>query len=101
VTKFNLQANTKGDASSWRLEIVDKSNQIVRRFSGKGVPPAHVMWDGKDETGLPLPDGMYQYQLVVIDEYGDEVVAHVRTVEITTEGPKGTVPVITETATKQ
>ncbi|MEJ2720692.1 MAG: PorV/PorQ family protein [bacterium] len=101
VTKFNLQANTKGDANSWRLQIVDKSNQIVRRFSGKGVPPAHVMWDGKDETGLPLPDGMYQYQLVVIDEYGDEVVAHVKTVQITTEGPKGTVPVITETATKQ
>ena len=101
VTKFNLKANTKADASSWGLQIVDKSGQVVRRFSGKGVPPAHIMWDGKDETGLPLPDGMYKYQLVVIDEYGDELVAHLRTVEITTEGPKGTVPVITETATKQ
>jgi hypothetical protein len=101
VTKFNLKTNTKGDASSWTLEIVDKSGQVVRRFSGKGVPPAHIMWDGKDETGLPLPDGTYKYQLVVIDEFGDELVAHLRTVEITTEGPKGTVPVITETATKQ
>ncbi len=101
VTKFNLKTNTKGDASSWGLEIVDKSGQVVRRFGGKGVPPAHVMWDGKAETGLPLPDGTYQYQLVVIDEYGEELVAHLRTVEITTEGPKGTVPVITETATKQ
>ncbi|UCH82885.1 MAG: PorV/PorQ family protein [Candidatus Latescibacterota bacterium] len=101
VTKFNLKANTKGDANSWALEIVDKSGQVVRRFSGKGVPPAHIMWDGKDETGLPLPDGTYTYQLVVIDEYGDELMAHLRTVEITTEGPKGTVPVITETATKQ
>jgi hypothetical protein len=46
VTKFNLKARTKVDASSWSLDIVDKSNQIVRRFSGKGVPPAHVMWRG-------------------------------------------------------
>lgn len=101
VTKFNLQASTKGDASSWTLQIVDKQGQVVRRFSGKGVPPAHVMWDGKDETGLPLPDGMYVYQIVVVDEYGDTLEGHPRSVEITTEGPKGTVPVITETATKQ
>jgi hypothetical protein len=98
VTKFNLKASTKGDASSWALEIVDKSGQVVRRFSGKGIPPAHVMWDGKDETGLPLPDGVYSYQLVVVDEFGKELMAHQKTVEITTEGPKGAVPVITETA---
>jgi hypothetical protein len=101
VTKFNLQASTKGDANNWSLEIVDKQGQVVRRFAGKGVPPAHIMWDGKDETGLPLPDGMYTYQIVVVDEYGDTLEGHPRSVEITTEGPKGTVPVITETATKQ
>jgi hypothetical protein len=98
VTKFQLAANTKSDAQSWSLDIVDKSNQVVRRFSGKGQPPSHIMWDGKDETGLPLPDGTYRYQLVVVDEHGGRLEAHVRTVEITTEGPKGVVPVITETA---
>ncbi len=101
VTKFNLTASTKGEADSWELQIVGKQGQVVRRFSGKGVPPAHIMWDGKDETGLPLPDGMYTYQIVVVDEFGDQLEGHPRRVEITTEGPKGTVPVITETATKQ
>ena len=96
VTKFHLKAKTKADAESWRLEIVDKSNQVVRRFGGKGVPPAHVMWDGKDETGLPLPDGTYRYQLVVMDKEGREFVGHQRTVEITTEGPQGSVPVYTD-----
>jgi len=98
VTKFNLRASTKSDADSWMLEIVDKSDQLVRRFSGRGVPPAHVMWDGKDEAGLPLPDGIYWYQLMVVDGFGRELVAQRKTVEITTEGPKGSVPVITETA---
>jgi hypothetical protein len=95
VTKFNLKARTKVDASSWSLDIVDKSNQIVRRFSGKGVPPAHVMWDGKDEAGLPLPDGVYSYQLVVTDGQSRRLEGHSRKVEITTEGPQGTVPVFT------
>jgi len=97
VTKFQLAAKTKSDAQSWSLDIVDKSNQVVRRFSGKGLPPAHIMWDGKDEAGLPLADGVYTYQLVVIDEHGGRLEGHPRTVEITTEGPKGAVPVITET----
>jgi hypothetical protein len=95
VTKFNLQARTKADVQSWSLEIADKSNQVVRRFSGKGQPPAHVMWDGKDETGLPLPDGVYRYWLVVLDIEGREFTAAARDVEITTEGPKGSVPVFT------
>jgi len=96
VTKFHLKANTKADAKSWRLEIVDKSKQVVRRFGGQGVPPAHLMWDGKDEAGLPLPDGIYHYQIVVLDKEGREFVGHRRTVEITTEGPKGSVPVYIE-----
>lgn len=95
VTKFNLKARTKADAASWSLDILDKSDQVVRRFSGKGSPPAHVMWDGKSENGLPLADGVYHYQLVVMDQDGRRFVAHERTVEITTEGPQGSVPVYT------
>jgi len=94
VTKFNLKARAKTDISTWSLEIVDKSSQVVRRFSGKGVPPAHVMWDGKSEVGLPLPDGIYRYSLVVTDQEGREITGRVRTVEITTAGPQGAVPVV-------
>lgn len=95
VTKFNLKSRTKADATRWNLEIVDKSNQVVRSFGGNGVPPAHVMWDGKDETGLPLPDGYYKYRLFVVDAEGREMTSSVKQVEITTDGPKGSVPVFT------
>jgi hypothetical protein len=95
VTKFHLKAKTKAEAEKWNLEIIDKSGQVVRRFSGNGLPPAHVMWDGKDETGLQLPDGRYRYQLVVFDQEGRKISGHERKVEITTEGPQGTVPVFT------
>ena len=94
VTKIHLKSRTKADASSWSLHIVDKSSHVVRRFAGKGIPPAHVMWDGKDEAGLQLPDGAYKYQLVVMDMEGREVAGPERVVEILTSGPQGDVPII-------
>lgn len=94
VTKFNLTARTKADPASWDLSILDKSSMPVRRFSGRGAPPAHVMWDGKDESGLPLADGAYRYRLVVVDAAGRATESRERTVEIMTSGPQGEVPVI-------
>jgi opacity protein-like surface antigen len=94
VTRFDLEARTKADAVDWKLEIVDKSDQVVRRFSGAGLPPAHVMWDGKNEAGMPLADGIYTYQLVVTDTDGRTTLGRKRTVEILTSGPQGEVPII-------
>ena len=96
VTKFNLKARTKAETKQWQLDIVDKHNQIVRTFGGAGVPPAHVMWDGKDENGMTLADGFYTYRLVVTDEEGRVLKAEDRKVQITTSGPQGGVPVIVE-----
>jgi hypothetical protein len=96
VTKFNLKARTKAEPREWRLDIVNKSDEVVRTFGGRGMAPAHVLWDGKDATGLPLADGAYRYRLVVLDQLGDAVEAREHTVEISTGGPQGTVPVVIE-----
>jgi flagellar hook capping protein FlgD len=95
VTKISLNAKTKSRAENWTLEIVNKSGQVVRRFGGPGQPPAHVLWDGKDETGLPVADGVYTYRLTVKDSEGRELNASTRKVEISTGGPQVTVPVQT------
>jgi hypothetical protein len=93
VTKFNLEAHAKAAVNKWTLEIHDKQDQVVRRFSGREQPPSFVMWDGKNEAGLPLPDGLYRYQLTVVDAEGRVMTDAERTVEITTGGPTGSVPV--------
>jgi hypothetical protein len=95
VTKISLNAKTKAQAESWSLEIVSKSGQVVRRFGGPGLPPAHVLWDGKDETGLPVADGVYTYRLAVKDTEGRMLNASTRKVEISTGGPQVTIPVQT------
>jgi hypothetical protein len=93
VTKFLLTARTRADARDWELTLWNKSDEVVRRFGGQGVPPAHVLWDGKDETGLPLPDGIYTYRLTVHDREGRAIESRELTVEIFTGGPEGEVPV--------
>jgi hypothetical protein len=95
VTRISLSARTKARAESWTLEIDSPSGQVVRRFGGPGLPPAHVLWDGKDETGLPVADGVYTYRLTVKDEDGRMLNASTRKVEISTGGPQVTVPVQT------
>jgi len=94
VTKIALNARTKAEPEEWTLEIINKGDEVVRRFSGKGQPPAHVQWDGKDETGMPLADGVYRYRLSVKDREGRALLATAHTLEISTTGPEGTVPVI-------
>lgn len=94
VTRVALNARTKGETREWALDILNKSDTVVRRFGGQGRPPAHVEWDGKDETGLPLADGSYRYRLVVRDRDGRAVESPVRAVEISTGGPVVQVPVV-------
>jgi hypothetical protein len=94
VTKIGLKAHTKAEAEEWALVITDKQDEVVREYGGPGAPPAHVMWDGKGASGLPLPDGSYIYQLKVIDAEGRVVDGHPQSVEIATGGVRGSVPVL-------
>jgi hypothetical protein len=94
VTKIVLGSRTKSETDNWNLSLINKTDEVVRRFGGKGAPPAHLLWDGKDETGMPLADGTYRYLLVVHDADGREIVSPTHMVEISTGGPQGSVPVI-------
>jgi len=93
VTKFLLTAHTKAEAKDWQLTIRDKSGEVVRSYAGQGSPPAHVIWDGKGETGMPLPDGQYRYRLTVTDLEGRTMEGLERKVEINTGGPQGSIGV--------
>ena len=94
VTRFTLNSRTKSAPREWTLDLRNKADEVVRRFGGKGQAPSHIEWDGKDETGLPLPDGLYRFRLVVVDEAGRVVESPERIVQISTGGPQGQVPVL-------
>src|SRR5262249_23828774 len=94
VTRISLNSRTKAGPQVWTLERVSKWYGFVRRLGGQGHPPSHLEWDGKDENGLPLPDGFYRYSLVVKDAAGRVVTGPVKLVAISTGGPQGSVPMV-------
>jgi hypothetical protein len=93
VTKFLLASQTKAEAKDWQLTIRDQSGEIVRSYAGQGNAPSHVIWDGKGESGMPLPDGKYRYRLRVTDLEGRTMEGLERSVEINTGGPQGSIGV--------
>lgn len=93
VTRIRMNARTRDEARQWALDIVDENGAAVRTFGGQGLPPAQVLWDGKGESGLPLPDGVYRYRLTVSDVVGRVIESRELQVEIFTGGPEGAVPV--------
>jgi len=93
VTKFLITAHLKRNVSQWKMSITNRSGEVVRSYSGQSQPPAHIIWDGKDSAGLPLPDGHYTYRLNVVESDGQVTNSRERSVEINTGGPQGSMGV--------
>jgi hypothetical protein len=54
-----------------RLDVANSSGRIVRHAIGSGVlsPASHVFaWDGRNDSGAVVEDGIYRAELTLIDE---------------------------------
>jgi hypothetical protein len=60
--QFEPQAPEPEAIRQWRLDVYDTARppQKVRTLSGQGPVPKVLRWDGKDQNGLPVPQGQYQ-----------------------------------------
>jgi flagellar hook assembly protein FlgD/outer membrane protein OmpA-like peptidoglycan-associated protein len=55
----------------WEAAILDASAHPVRGFSWKDSAPQEVRWDGKNDEGILLPDGVYSYAISSTDRAGN------------------------------
>lgn len=54
-----------------RLDIADSKGTVIRSSVGSGVFPASsrvFAWDGRDDSGKVVPDGIYRAELRLVDE---------------------------------
>lgn len=71
---FELKPEARTDIQSWSLEITDPQGKVVRRFTGRGVPPKQIQWDGRDDAGNVVTGGLFaSYHLRTVDKRGDKV----------------------------
>ena len=66
-----LQADGTVEAE-WKGEIKDSASKTVKTFSWKDSAPGDVLWDGTDQDGGMLSDGLYNYQIQTTDLAGNK-----------------------------
>ncbi len=55
----------------WVGEVSGPGGSVVRSFPFSPLPDPAVEWDGTDDAGKPVPDGVYSYILRALDSAGN------------------------------
>jgi outer membrane protein OmpA-like peptidoglycan-associated protein/flagellar hook assembly protein FlgD len=71
-------------SARWTGEVSGPDGKIVRTFSFAPLPETDVEWDGTDDGGKPVPDGVYSYNLKALDDAGNSFAAAPASVSVDT-----------------
>ncbi|MCL2706078.1 MAG: gliding motility-associated C-terminal domain-containing protein, partial [Spirochaetaceae bacterium] len=69
---------------SWKAEIFDNRGKVVRTYDFNGKAPSDIVWDGKGDNGILLPDGVYSYRIAGEDFAGNKTSGIVENIIIST-----------------
>lgn len=67
----------------WQGAITANDGTVVRSYEWRGQL-ADFSWDGRDESGNVVPDGIYQYAVHATDEAGNHTEVRLRGIEVDT-----------------
>jgi len=89
TTTFAVKALTKYPIRDWELSIKDSNGDVLKSYTGEDNPPNQIVWNGKDDRGLPAPDGDFTAQLQVTDSNGKIIKSNTESVKIQSAAPLG------------
>jgi flagellar hook assembly protein FlgD len=92
ITPANLSVEGLIEAS---LELLDEKGLVRRTVKTAPPLPTSIVFDGKDESGKTLPDGMYTVRGTAVYENGTESIAVTDAFGLDTTPPKAEVRVST------
>lgn len=55
----------------WMVEILDSADNIIKSYKYNEKGKKRIEWDGKDENGNKMPDGIYTVKIHSTDEAGN------------------------------
>ncbi|HVM32820.1 MAG TPA: PorV/PorQ family protein [bacterium] len=73
---FEIKPQARTEIKNWTLEIRDPSGNLVRTYTGQGLPPKQIAWDGRDAYGHVVPQGIFaNYNFKTEDVRGQQLVS--------------------------
>ena len=75
--------------TSYRVEVLDAGGRAIRTWEGRGVPPASVSWNGRDNNGASAADGVYTAGIELRYVQGNQPSARSLPFTLDTQAPRG------------
>jgi outer membrane protein OmpA-like peptidoglycan-associated protein len=73
---FNIKPQLRADVQNWTFDITDTKGLVIKSYTGKGVPPRQIVWDGKDDSGNIVSGALSaNYSFRAVDVRGRELTA--------------------------
>ena len=70
--KSEITISQKGSSEDlWTAQILDHTGKAVRTFTWKNSSPGTCAWDGKDDSGAAVTEGVYTYRISSTDRAGN------------------------------
>lgn len=76
---------TGSEEDNWKGSILSADGSVRRTFTWKGAEPEEFVWNGKNDNGFLVPDGVYQYRITAIDRAGNSAEEVLDNIIINTE----------------
>ena len=73
---------------TWESRILDASGITVRTFENETGTPSPRTWDGTDDSGLIVPDGVYSYKIFATDLAQNSAIAIMNNIIVNTVQPQ-------------
>ncbi len=86
IIKFFPAVSVKNGFVAWVLKISDFSYKTVREIKGKALPP-YLSWDGRDNGGNLVKDGIFHCSLGCEYNDGEKIYSPENTVTVGTRQP--------------
>ncbi len=68
------QTNLGEPGDLYEAKIMDPSGKAVKSFKWPGTIPPELVWDGLDDKGSPVDEGIYKYEISGIDSADNRTV---------------------------
>ena len=80
---FISQTGSKED--EWQVIIKSDFLGVIKKLSYLDSKPEKIKWDGKNDNGILVPDGVYHYKISCKDKAGNSNSAEIKNIIISTE----------------